>query len=146
MDIPGVGVITALSFYTAVDYPERFKKSSDVAAYFGLTPRQYQSGEVNHVTGISKRGDPAVRRALIQAATVLLLHSKQWNTLKAWGVRLAKRIGFSKARVAVARKLAIIMHRMWINNDRFRSKALHRDEIATLKKEVGKENSALVVA
>lgn len=132
MGIPGVGPITALCFYAAIDHPERFKKSADVAAYFGFTPRQYQSGEVDYTGGISKRGDPATRRALVTAATVLLSHSNHWCSLKAWGVRLVKRIGFSKARIAVARKLAIIMHKMWLNNDRFRPKAIpleHRKEL-----------------
>ena len=124
MEIPGVGPITALSFYCAIDQPERFKKSSDVAAYFGLTPRQYQSGDMNYTTGISKRGDPSVRRALVTAATVLLTSTTTWCSLKAWGVRLAKRIGMSKARVAVARKLAIIMHKMWVKNDRWRPKQI----------------------
>ena len=135
MEIPGIGPVTALSFYTAVDYPERFAKSSDVAAYFGLTPRQHQSGESNFTGRISKRGDASTRRALVNAATVLLANSNDWNSIKAWGVRLAKRIGFSKARVAVARKLAVIMHRIWINNDRFRPKKLKATELAALKKE-----------
>ena len=128
MDIPGVGPITALSFYAAVDNPERFKKSADVAAYFGLTPRQYQSGEMNFMTGISRRGDPATRRALVNAATVLLSGTNHWCALKAWGIRLAKRIGFAKARVAVARKLAVIMHKIWIGNDRFRPKTISRED------------------
>jgi len=95
-----------------------------VAAYFGLTPKQYQSGDMNYTTGISKRGDPSVRRALVIAATVLLTNTTNWSTLKAWGIRLAKRIGMSKARVAVARKLAIIMHKIWIKNDRWRPKPI----------------------
>jgi len=131
--IPGVGPITALSFYSAVDDPTRFKKSSDVAAYFGLTPRQYQSGDTNYTTGISKRGDPATRRALVTAATVLLTGVREWNSLKAWGVRLAKRIGFSKARIAVARKLAVIMHKMWINNTRFKPKYIGAPERRSLR-------------
>jgi len=119
MTIPGVGPVVALSFYTAVDYPGRFKKSADVGAYFGLTPRQFQSGEADYTLGISKRGDNMVRRHLVTAATSLLMHSKKWSPLKAWGVKLAQRQGLSKARVAVARKLAIIMHKMWINNQDF---------------------------
>jgi transposase len=146
MAIPGVGPITALSFYAAVDYPERFTHSADVAAYFGLTPRQFQSGESNYISGISKRGDPATRRALVQAATVLLLHSNEWNSLKAWGVRLAKRIGFSKARIAVARKLAIIMHNMWIKKDKFRPKNLNRNELAALKKDIEQDITSLATA
>ena len=144
MDIPGVGPITALSFYAAIDNPQRFKRSSDVPAYFGLTPRQYQSGEMNYMSGISRRGDPATRRALVNAATVLLHNTNHWCSLKAWGVRLAKRIGFSKARVAVARKLAMIMHKIWLNNDRFRPKLIpheQRRELNSLK-----NNAAFIAA
>lgn len=146
MDIPGVGPITALSFYAAVDNPERFKKSSDVSAYFGLTPRQYQSGEMDYTTGISKRGDPATRRALVNAATVLLCHAQHWCSLRAWGVRLAKRIGFSKARVAVARKLAMIMHKIWIQNDKFRPKQITREERTELREEIKSGISLQAVA
>jgi len=133
MTVPGVGPVVSLSFSTAVDYPERFKKSSDVGAYFGLTPRQYQSGETNHIIGISKRGDPMVRRHLVQAATVLLMHNKRWCPLKAWGVKLAKKHGISKARVAVARKLAIVMHRMWINAEDFKWQAVAKEELEGLQ-------------
>ncbi|MEM9452387.1 MAG: IS110 family transposase [Cyanobacteria bacterium P01_E01_bin.6] len=146
MGIPGVGPITALSFYAAVDNPERFKKSSDVAAYFGLTPRQFQSGEMDYKSGISKRGDPITRRALVTAATVLLTVTNHWCSLKAWGVRLAKRIGFSKARIAVARKLAIIMHRMWLKNDRFRPRHIpleQRKELFQLTRKMGAKSAAL---
>jgi hypothetical protein len=88
------------------------------------------------MSGISKRGDPATRRALVNAATVLLTCSQEWNSLKAWGIRLAKRIGFSKARIAVARKLAMIMHKIWATNDRFRPKAISAEERAALKKDM----------
>ena len=135
MTIPGVGPITALSFYASVDYPERFRKSSDVGAYFGLTPKQFQSGESNFYGNISKRGDPSTRQALVQAATVLLYSTNKWCSLKAWGVRLAKRIGYSKARVAVARKLAIIMHKIWINETRYIPKKISIEEIRALKDE-----------
>jgi hypothetical protein len=86
--------------------------------------------------GISRRGDPGTRRVLVIAATVLLAHSNDWNSLKAWGVRLAKRIGFSKARIAVARKLAMIMHKIWLNNDRFRPKIISAAERTKLKNEL----------
>ncbi len=145
MDIPGVGPITALAFYTAVDEPRRFKKSTDVAAYFGLTPRQFQSGDMNYMGKISKRGDPLTRRVLVNAATVMLTQTNDWSTLKAWGVRLAKRIGFSKARIAVARKLAIIMHKIWINNDRFRPKSLPRAEREELRR-ITQTGSAYIAA
>jgi transposase len=129
MTVPGVGPVVALSFATAVDYPERFKKSADVGAYFGLTPRQYQSGETDRRLSISKRGDPMVRQHLVLAATVLLTATKQWCPLKAWGMKLAKKHGISKARVAVARKLAILMHRMWMNRQDFQWKALGEKEL-----------------
>jgi transposase len=133
MTAPGVGPVTALSFYSAVDYPERFCKGEDVGAYFGLTPRQFQSGQTDYMMGISKRGDPMVRRHLVIAATVMMTVTKQWCPLKAWGVRLAKRQGFSKARVAVARKLAITLHRMWINGEDFQWKAVPAQELEALK-------------
>ena len=133
MAIPGVGPVTALSFYAAVDNPERFKKSTDVGAYFGLTPQRHQSGEMDYDKGISRRGDPATRRALVTAATVLLSTTGNWCSLKAWGIRLAKRIGFSKARIAVARKLAVIMHKMWIHNDKFRPTNISVSEARALK-------------
>lgn len=136
MDISGVGPVTALSFYVAIDTPERFSKPSDVAAYFGLTPRQFQSGETDYMGNISRRGDPGTRRVLVIAATVLLSASQEWSTLKAWGVRLAKRIGFSKARIAVARKLAMIMHKIWLNNDCFRPKIISTQERLKLKQEL----------
>ncbi len=120
MTIPGVGPITAMSFTTAVDDPSRFAKSSSVGAYLGLTPRQYQSGEVDRAGRISKCGDGLTRSYLFEAAGVLLTRVEKWFPLKAWGVRLAKRIGMKKAKVAVARKLAIIMHRMWMDESEFR--------------------------
>jgi transposase len=138
MEIPGVGPITALSFYAAIDYPDRFKRAEDVAAYLGLTPKQIQSGESNYYIGISKRGDPATRKALVQAATSLLCHTNHWCSLKAWGVKLAKRIGFPKARVAVARKLAMIMYKIWLKNDKFRPKPLPKEELIALKKDLYK--------
>lgn len=133
MTAPGVGPLVALSLMCAVDYPERFKKSEDVGAYFGLTPRQFQSGETDYMTGISKRGDKMVRHHLVIAATVMLTASKKWHPLKAWGVKIAKRQGFNKARIAVARKLAIIMHRMWINQQDFQWKAVSKEELKELE-------------
>ena len=132
MTAPGVGPVIALSFYSAVDYPERFRNGEDIGAYFGLTPRQFQSGETDYMTGISKRGDNMVRHHLVIAATVLLTGSKRWCPLKAWGVKLAKRQGFSKARVAVARKLAIILHKMWTNGQDFQWKAVPKEELEAL--------------
>jgi len=120
MTIPGVGVLTALAFVTAVDDPAKFAKSRSVGAYFGLTPRCYQSGEIDHNRGISKCGDGLVRTYLFEAAGTLLTRVEKWSALKAWGLRLATRSGLKKAKIAVARKLAVIMHRMWVDGASFR--------------------------
>jgi len=113
MTVPGIGPITALAFYAAVDDPIRFRRSRSVGAYFGLTPRRFASGEVDWSGRISKCGDAMVRSYLFEAAGVLLTRVAHWCKLKAWGHRLWKRIGFKKAKIAVARKLAVILHRMW---------------------------------
>ena len=113
MTVPGIGPITALAFCAAIDEPSRFQRSRSVGAYFGLTPRRHASGEVDWTGRISKRGDAMVRTYLFEAAGVLLTRVPQWCRLKAWGHRLWKRIGFKKAKIAVARKLAVILHRMW---------------------------------
>ena len=96
MTAPGVGPVVALSFMSAVDYPERFKKAEDVGAYFGLTPRQFQSGQTDYMVGISKRGDPMVRHHLVTAATVMMTATKKWCPMKAWGIRIAKATRFFK--------------------------------------------------
>jgi transposase len=119
MTIPGIGPISALSFAAAIDEPARFKRSRSVGAYIGLTPRRYASGEIDRTGHISKCGDTMLRSYLFEAAGVLLTRVARWCGLKAWGIRLAKRIGFNKARVAVARKLAVIMHRMWTDRTDF---------------------------
>ena len=120
MSIPGVGPVTALTFKAAVDDPSRFKSSRTVAAHFGLTPRRFQSGELDNPGHISRAGDADVRSALYVAAHSLLTRNAQWSTLKAWGVRLAKTRGHRRAVIAVARKLAVILHRMWIDGSLFR--------------------------
>jgi len=119
MTVPGVGAITALTFKAAVDDPARFRSSRTVAAHFGLTPRRFQSGETDNVGHISKAGDPEVRSALYVAAHALVTRSNRWCSLKAWGVRLAKTRGRRRAVIAVARKLAVILHRMWIDDTQF---------------------------
>jgi transposase len=119
MTVPGVGPIVALSFATAVDDPKRFRHLCDVGAYFGLTPRQEQSGEMDKMGSASRRGNTMTRTHLVQAATVLLCHSKKWCSLKAWGMKLAKRHGLYAARVAVARKLAIVLCSLWLNEQDF---------------------------
>lgn len=120
MTAPGVGPITALSVATAFDDVHRFRRSSSAGAYLGLTPRRYESGEVSRNGRISKQGDKIARKHLYEAATSLLTRTAAFSTLKAWGLRLAKKVGFKKARVAVARKLAVILHAMWKTNLPFR--------------------------
>ena len=119
MTAPGIGPITALCFLATIDDPERFKKSRDVGAYVGLTTRRYASGEIDRTGRISKCGDAMLRGYLYEAANVLLTRVAKWSALKAWGLRIAKRSSLSKAKVAVARKLAVILHRMWIDGSEF---------------------------
>lgn len=119
MTVPGVGPVTALAFASAVDDPNRFKKASDVGAYLGLTPRRYQSGEVDRTGRISKRGDRLTRSYLFEAANVLLRVVRRGSPLKSWGLKLVKRIGPKKAKVAVARKLATILHCIWTDGTQF---------------------------
>lgn len=120
MGIPGVGEITALSFKAAVDDPARFKSSRTVGAHFGLTPRRFQSGEKDNPGRISHAGDSDVRAALYAAANAMLMRSIKWSSLKAWGMRLMKTKGRRRAIVAVARKLAVVLHRMWADGAEFR--------------------------
>ena len=119
MTTPGVGPITALCFKATIDDPTRFKRSRSVGAYVGLTSRRHASGEVDWSGRISKCGDAMLRMYLFEAAGVLLTRVPKWSALKAWGTRLIKRNGLRKAKVAVARKLAVILHRMWIDGTEF---------------------------
>ena len=120
MTAPGVGFVTALTYKSGVDDPMRFKHSRTVGAHFGLTSRRHQSGEVDFDGHISRCGDAAVRTALYTAANALLTRSSKWSSLKAWGMKVAKTRGHKKAVIAVARKLAVILHRMWIDDTQFR--------------------------
>lgn len=120
MTVPGVGAITALTFKAGVDDPSRFKRSRTVAAHFGLTPRRFQSGEVDNPGRISKAGDADVRSALYVAAHSLVIRSSEWSSLKVWGLRLMKTKGHRRAVIAVARKLAVILHKMWTDGSDFR--------------------------
>lgn len=131
MTISGVGPIVSLAFKATIDDPKRFKNGKAVAAHLGLTPRIYQSGEIDRSGNISKCGDKLMRHALYEAANSHLRIAKKWSTLKAWGMKLLPRIGAKKARVAVARKLAIIMHRMWVDEVDFRFCAPVEERIAT---------------
>jgi len=120
MTVPGVGPLTALAFRATIDQPDRFRKSRDVGAHLGLTPRRYQSGETDVQGRISRCGDELARTALYEAAHSLLIRSTKWSALRAWGMSIAKRRGMARARVAVARKLAVILHRMWVDGSEFR--------------------------
>ncbi|MFQ5974588.1 MAG: IS110 family transposase [Alphaproteobacteria bacterium] len=120
MTIQGVGPVTALTYKTGVDVPERFAKSKNVGAHFGLTPRRFSSGEIDYQGHIGKCGDAMVRTALYEAANVVLTRTTRWSALKAWAMRIAKKRGLKRARVALARKLAVIMHRMWLDGSEFR--------------------------
>lgn len=120
MRVPGVGPLTALAFRATLDRPERFRRSRDVGAHLGLTPRRYQSGATDVSGRISRCGDELTRTALYEAANTLLVRSKKWSALRAWGMQVAKRRGMGRARVAVARKLAVILHGMWRDGSDFR--------------------------
>lgn len=112
LSIPGVGAVTATSFISAIEDPDNFRKSRSVGAWLGLTTRRYQSGEVDHDGHISRRGDSHLRGLLYEAATVILTRASADSGLRRWGAKLREKIGFKRAAVAVARKLAVIMHTM----------------------------------
>ena len=120
MTVPGVGPVTALTFCSAVDDPARFGRSRALGAHFGLTPRRYRSGETDRVGHISKQGDGLARQALYEAANVLLTRTSRWSALKARGVSVARRAGMRRAKVAVARKLAVVLPRTWRDGTEFR--------------------------
>ena len=120
MTVPGVGAVVSITFQATVDIPQRFTSSKAVGAHSGLTPRACSSGETDYTGRISRCGDALMRATLYEAAHTLLTHTQRWCRLKAWGVRVAQRRGLAKATVAVARKLAVILHRMWIEETEFR--------------------------
>ena len=119
MTVPGVGAVVALTFRSAVDDPGRFRSSKTVGAHFGLTPRKYQSGETDITLGISRVGDTMVRVALYEAAQVMLTRVMRFSALKRWAMEIAKRRGMKRAKVALARKLATVLHRMWVDGTDF---------------------------
>jgi transposase len=120
MTVPGVGALVAVTFKVTVDDPGRFTASKAVGAHFGLTPKKYQSGETEITGGISKVGDAMVRMALYEAANVLLSRTTRFSTLKRWALEVVRRRGVKRAKVALARKLASVLHRMWIDGSEFR--------------------------
>lgn len=119
MSAPGVGAVVSLTVTSAIDDPARFKHSKTVGAHYGMTPKRYQSGETDYTGRISKIGDKSVRTALFQAAHIILTRPVKGSALKSWAMRLAKRVGMQKAKVALARKLAVIMHRMLVDGKPF---------------------------
>jgi transposase len=119
MTVPGIGVVTALTYRHTIDEPSRFRSAQTVGAYLGLTPRRKQSGELDLTGRVSKWGDRLLRSYLFEAATVILHRTKRWSALKAWGTQLVKRVGLKKAKVALARKLAIILHCIWTDGTVF---------------------------
>jgi transposase len=119
MTTSGVGPIVSLTYAAAIDDPARFKSSKAAGAHFGMTPRRYQSGETDMTGRISKIGDKEVRTALYEAAHIILTKPVKGSKLKSWAARIAKRAGMQKAKVALARKLAVIMHRMLVDGTPF---------------------------
>src|SRR6516164_3401853 len=120
MTVPGIGPVVALTYRAAVDVPARFRKSESVGAVFGLTCAKYQSGEIEWNGRISRCGDEMMRIMLYEAAQSMLVRSKKWSWLKAWAMQVARRRGMKKAIVALARRLAVIMHRIWVDGTEFR--------------------------
>jgi transposase len=134
MRIPGVGPISALAFKTSIDDPHRFRRSKTVGAYLGLTSRRWQSGTTIDVQGhISKAGDGDVRHPLYEAANIMLTRFRGFSSLKAWGLKIAKKRGHQRACVAVARKLAVIMNAMWRDGSEFRFKEANVPTDRTVK-------------
>src|ERR1700712_4412514 len=120
MSVPGVGPIPPPAFPATIDRPERFRRSRDVGAHLGLTPARYQSGETDIQGKVRRCGDELARTALYEAAHSLLVRSRKWSSLRAWGMRVAKHRGMARARVAVARKLAVVLHTIWREETAFR--------------------------
>ena len=122
LTVPGVGPLVALTYASGLDAPGRFRGARTVGAHFGLTPRRFQSGEMDWSGRISRAGDPVVRRARYQAANVLIHATKGWCALKSWAVRVAHRRGLGRAKVALARKLAVVRHELWTSGETYRPK------------------------
>jgi transposase len=120
MSVPGIGVLSALAYVSTVEDPARFVQSRSVGAHLGLTPRQYQSGEVDRSGRISRCGDTLARTLLYEAAVVILARVKRASSLKDWAQAIARRSGAGKARVALARKLSVILHSVWRSGQPFR--------------------------
>jgi transposase len=120
MTVPGGGPVVALTYRATVDVPSRFRNSKAVGAVFGLTPSKHQSGESNRTGGLSRCGDEMLRTMLYEAAHIMLVRSAKWSWLKAWAMKIAQHRGLKKAIVALARRLAVILHRIWVESTEFR--------------------------
>ena len=120
MTTPGVGPVVALAYRATVDVPARFRKSKSVGAVFGLTCSRDHSGERDRPGAISRCGDEMMRAMLYEAAQSMLVRSTRWSWIKAWAMQIAKRRGMKRAIVALARRLAVIMHRIWVDGTEFR--------------------------
>jgi transposase len=120
MGVPGIGVLSVLAYVSTVEDPTRFARSRSVGAHLGLTPKQYQSGEVDRSGRISRCGDTLARTLMYEAAVVILMWVKRASSLKDWAHAIARRSGPGKARVALARKLSVILHSIWRSGEPFR--------------------------
>ena len=118
--LAGVGPLVAITYKSAIDDPHRIVKSKAAGALFGLTPKKYQSGEKDVTGGITLAGDEIVRTVLYEAANVLLSRITRFSKLKRWGMDVAKRRGSKRAKVALARNVAVILHRIWVDGTTFR--------------------------
>lgn len=134
MTMPGIGPVTALTYKIEIDDPHRFKKSRSVGAYVGITPTQYSSGETHRQGKISKCGSSELRYLLGEAATSSMLRTKSWNKDKAWAFKIMKKHGFGKARMALARKMAVKLHRMWVDEKDYAAVDITSEEIKFLEK------------
>ena len=120
MSVPGIGVVSVLAYVSTIEDPARFARSRSVGGHMGLTPRQYQSDEIDHSGRISRCGDTLARTLMYEAAVVILTRVKRPSSLKDWAQAIAKRAGIGKARVALARKLSVILHSIWRSGEAFR--------------------------
>jgi transposase len=143
MTVPGVGPVVALTYRATVDVPARFRKSKSVGAVFGLTCSRDQSGERDRPGAISRCGDEMMRTMLYEAAQAMLLRSTKWSWLKAWAMQIARWRGMKRAIVALARRLAVILHRIWVDGSEFRGPGrLQPREHSTRSNEVGGNSSS----
>ena len=144
MTVPGVGPVVALTYRATVDVPARFRNSKAVGAVFGLTPSKHQSGESERSGKISRCGDEMMRVMLYEAAQVMLTRTTKWSWLKAWAMKIARHRGMKKAIVALARRLAVIMHRIWVDGTEFQwtREKQQRHKSRTRSKAVGENPSS----